>query len=144
MVGAGGLGAFATSGTAAATIACPRTPGYWKNHTDWACNFLILGGVRYEKEEVIELLGMPPKGDKSIILGKHLAATKLNICHGPGSEPAKTEFMGCVRTWRNQADGWLGDHPIGSGVRKWDGGEEIKDMLDRYNNGRLSCPADCP
>ena len=67
---------------------------------------------------------------------QQLVATKLNLIRGTAS--------GCLGTTVQDADDWMVDHPVGSGVTgnsdAWTIGEPLKDTLDDYNNGRLCAP----
>ena len=141
------IGVTAFSGTSLAGCtgdhACARTPGFWKNHTDmWhGKRHLHLGTANDRSDRynyfssfegdpsVLEILEMPPKGDKSIIMARHLIATLLNMRAGTDSS--------CITETIQNAKEWLDDHSVGSDTRQWDGGESIKDRLDAYNNGRL-------
>jgi hypothetical protein len=117
---------------------CTGTPGYWKNHPDaWPVENITVGGVTYTKDEAIDLLDGPVKGDKSITMFKAVVAAMLN------------EFKGCCN-WCicetiNEADTWLKNFPLGSGVRanseawQFSHGEALYWALDDYNNGRLEC-----
>ncbi len=43
----------------------PRTPGFWKNHPDdWPVNMITIGGVKYTKDQAIQIMQTPGKGDK--------------------------------------------------------------------------------
>lgn len=151
--GSAALGVAALSGTALAGCSvdheCARTPGFWRNHTDmWhGGDHLHLGTTGDTTDRfnyfssfeghpsVLEILEMPARGDKSIIMATHLIAAILNV--RAGTDPS------CIRDVIDAAKVWLDDHPVGSDVRDWDGGEGIKDELDAYNNGeRCACPAD--
>lgn len=127
---------------------CARTPGFWKNHTEmWHGNHLHFSTARDDtdlhryfrdydgRSSVLSILESKPRGDKSLIMATHFSATLLNIKAG-------TDGSGIGPTlW--DARKWFDDHPVGSNQRKWDGGEEIKDTLDAYNNGNLDvCSGD--
>lgn len=148
--GAATVGIAAFSGTSVAGCTskhrCARTPGFWKNHKEmWhGYEFLYLEYFTTEFEvrrrhnyfsewhgrpSVWEILHTKPKGDKSIIMAHHLIAALLN-------KKAGVEWE-CVKPTIDKARKWLTHHPIGSDQRHWDGGEEIKDRLDAYNNGYL-------
>lgn len=151
--GAAALGVTAFSGTSMAwgnRFECARTIGYWKNHPEeWKGeDHLHLFTIEYHDEDkykyferydgrpsVMEILEMPTKGDKSIIMAKQLIATLLN-------DKAGTD-VSCIEDTVKKARKWLKAHPVGCGQRRWDGGEWIKDRLDAYNNGELcACKAD--
>lgn len=151
--GSAALGVAALSGTALAGCTvdheCARTPGFWRNHPDmWhGGDHLHLGTAgdttdRFNyfssfdgRPSVLEILEMPARGDKSVIMATHLIATLLNLT--AGTDPS------CIEETVRAAKAWLDTRPVGSDVRGWDGGEGIKDELDAYNNGeRCACPAD--
>jgi hypothetical protein len=78
------------------------------------------------------------KKDKSITMFKAAVATYLNIKAG--------NCAGCIEGWLDDADWWLGNNPVGSGVAakseewQYSHGELIYWMLDLYNNGYLCAP----
>ena len=152
-VGAGAtvLGVGALSGTAAATF-CARTPGYWKNHFDawprgdevplnndlcenYEC-LLLTHDETISYGEALDILNTPPRGDKAVIMARHLIAALLNIragatdCVTGGGNPVydARRFLGEYAT--------VEDGELTSGSRRWHGYEEAKDELDAYNNGR--------
>jgi hypothetical protein len=118
------------------------TPGYWKNHPEaWPVDEIVIGGITYSKDEAIDLMGSPEKGDKTYTLFRALVAAKLNGLIGNDTS--------CVEDTIAAADEWLSDHPPGSGVKA--GGknspwrdaepEPLYEKLDAYNNGGLCAPA---
>lgn len=117
---------------------CPRTRGFWKNHVDaWTVDFLVLGGVEYDVEGVLDLLrsGGP---DPSRRLASHLAATQLNLARGGRDRETILPTV-------EEADAFLEAFPPGSRVKGAERKEanRIKDELDRYNNGnRGQCTDD--
>ena len=112
--------------------------GFWKNHpSDWPVNNLVLGSIVYTQAELITILKSKPKGDKSIVMAKQLIAAKLNVAGG--SDPS------CIAATIDAADAWLDANAPGgipSGDKNWNGGEDIKEDLDLYNNGEL-CAGSC-
>ena len=112
----------------------PHSPGYWKNHpADWPVDVITIGGLIYSKGAAITIMNAPGNGDKTYSMFEHLVAAKLNVLMG--CDPS------CINEVIDDADAWMVDHPIGSGVSgdgpAWDDGEPLKDMLDDYNNGYL-------
>ena len=106
---------------------CTRGPGYWKNHTEvWPVDYLVLGDVEYEADELLALLRYRGP-DASFILAHHLVATKLNLA--AGSDPVILPTV-------EAADLFLIDFPPGSNPRGADRQTAlaIKDELDAYNN----------
>ena len=70
------------------------------------------------------VLGAPPRGDVTIVMAKQLIAAKLAVAGG-NSCPLTTN-----------AEAWLCSHGgIGASIKQWDGGEELKNALDQFNNG---------
>jgi hypothetical protein len=125
------------------TNACPRTQGYWKNHPghiDVALgdiDFLVVGGVNYTQEQLIDILKTPPRGNASIILIHQLIATKLNLLVGSDPDPildvvleADALLTGIDLTEKVKTSSPLGQDMV-----------EAAGKLDAYNNG-LDTP-DC-
>jgi hypothetical protein len=103
----------------------PHTIGFWKNHPEvWATNSLVICGNSLNQSELLSILDTSPRGDVTIIMARQLIAARLGIAAG-NSCPLATN-----------AEAWLCSHGgIGASRKKWDGGEELKDALDRFNNG---------
>ena len=122
--------------TVAGEGACSQ--GFWKNHAaDWPVTSLTLGSVTYTQSQLIALLQMKAKGDKSVILAKQLIAAKLNILGG--SDPS------CIQSTIDAADDWLDINAPGGlpgNVTLWNDGQGLKDDLDGYNNGE-ACAGFC-
>jgi hypothetical protein len=63
---------------------CPRTQGFWKNHTDWPVASLTLGCQNYTEAQCLVLLNLSTPArtaDASLILAKQLIAAKLNVAN---------------------------------------------------------------
>lgn len=106
---------------------CPRSPGFWKNHTDlWPAERLEIGGVEYGFDDLLGFL-RARGGDATLHLARQLVATKLNLL--VGSEP---DILPVVE----DADAYLIVFPPGSNPKRQDkqDGNAIKDLLDAYNN----------
>jgi hypothetical protein len=80
------------------------------------------------------------KGDKSIDMLKHLAATTLNIENGNDDS--------CIADVIDDANDWLATYAtpavpanISADSDAWQiyGGGELMEQLDLYNNGLLTC-----
>ena len=58
--------------------------GFYKKPSHWPADVteLTLGCQTYTKEEAIEILNMPTRGDASLILAQQLIAAKLNVVVG--------------------------------------------------------------
>jgi hypothetical protein len=149
------------SGTAAATCA-PRTIGYWKNHDfpstalpgSDANRLYEVIGVEQDQEAWQKFLAEPAKGDKAIILGQQLVATVLNFQYRNGEDEGDCayepldDYDGSMDDVKDAAADWL----VGSSwpeekQTSWmvDGvdGEELKDLLDAFNNDPSSLGLDC-
>jgi hypothetical protein len=127
----------ATVPAAMACEPCAGTPGYWKNHPDlW--DGIHIGGLIIDHATALDWLNAPVKGDKSITMFKAFAAAQLNIevngCHAK-----------CICWTYRDAEQWLVDFPVGSGVKassepwQYSHGEALYERLDDYNNGLLPC-----
>lgn len=166
---AGGVAVAGASltGTAAASNPshCPRTPGFYKNHFPEAwpkyvtgehegdLGVVSVGSETYEDpRDLIDILELPPRGDKTIIMANQLIAAKLNTWAAPpGSLCSAIEGL-FPDGEPSLPDAWLAEHPVGSGVRHWGtvewcgetyDVEAVKDRLEAYNEGRLcSCSDD--
>ena len=111
---------------------CFRTPGFWKNH-DWPVESLMIAGVEVSRDDLMEILWSPVRGDATVILAKHLIAAKLNVISG-----SDDSIQGVI----DDADAYLIDHPVfsrPSGAAKTEG-LALKDDLVAYNE--QGCPDD--
>jgi hypothetical protein len=115
------------------------TPGYWKNHPEaWPVDEIVIGGTPYERDDAIELMGMPEKGDKTYTLFRAYVSAFLNGLIGNNTTCVDSEIAG--------AHDWLAAHPVGSKVKAggkdspWNVGEPMYILLDTYNNGGLCAP----
>lgn len=138
------LGVFAGSALATDDGSCPPppcpgvgTPGYWYNHPeDWPnqCPITIYGQP-ISNEAALEGLKQDA-GDKTYTLFRAVIATKLNFF--AGNDYSLIDPVLC------QAELWLYQHPLGSGVsgdsEAWQCAETLYLQLDAYNNGLLNCP----
>jgi len=115
------------------------TQGTFKNHPeDWAITTITMGGVTYNQDHAIYYMSKPSEGDKTYDLYSQLCAAILNMYNGADTS--------CIADTIQAADEWLETNYLGSDVEgsslAWseiDGGEELKDRLDAYNNGELFC-----
>lgn len=114
------------------------TQGYWRNHSSaWPVDAIIIGGITYSKEEAIDLMDAPGKGDKTFNMFEQLVSAKLNVLIGNCST--------CIDEIIANADAWMAEHPIKSNVKAncsaWqEGAGTWHTMLDDYNNGKLCAP----
>lgn len=111
---------------------CCKTPGYWKNHPDaWPVDGITIGAETYTKDEAIDIMMTPVRGDKTITMFKALVAAKLNVL----SDCYVCGISGTI----DEADEWFVDNgPVGSEVAAssdaWQIGECLYLTLDYYNN----------
>jgi len=126
----GGEGSVALDLTATGTIhnddACPRSTDDWAaNPAQWPVTHLLIGGVDYGEQDLLNLLGSND-GDASTRLARELAGTRLNLA--AGSDPA-------IESLADQIDTFLEQYPPGSkptgGVRLT--ALDFKDQLESYN-----------
>ena len=114
------------------------TQGYWKNHLSaWPLDPITVGGVTRSAADANNLMKRPPKGDKTWSMYRQLTAAVLNVANG--SDPS------CIQDTIDDANQWLIDNPLGSGVKSsdpaWqDSGDALHETLDAYNNGNLCAP----
>ena len=114
------------------------TQGYWKNHLEaWPLDPITVGGVTRSAADAANLMRRPPKGDKTWSMYRQLTAAVLNVANGTDDS--------CIAGVIADADQWLIDNPLGSGVKAgssaWkDSGDALHETLDAYNNGELCAP----
>jgi hypothetical protein len=103
----------------------PLTIGFWKNHPEaWPVTSLNICGSDISQGDLIDVLSTPTRGDKTIIMAQQLIAAMLNAAGGNSCPTIDT------------AEQWLCDHGgIAASRKQWDGGEELKNTLDSFNNG---------
>jgi len=112
------------------------TIGYWKNHPEeWPVTELVIGGTVLSQSELLDILDMSG-GNKPGRMAKQLIATELNILAGNDDS--------CIEGSVAAAHTWLTQYPVGTqgGAvnQAWSsGGDDLKNMLDYYNNGLLAC-----
>ncbi|WP_135609308.1 hypothetical protein [Methanococcoides sp. AM1] len=113
--------------------------GYWKNNPDdWPVEEITIGNETYTKSDAIDIMGS--NEGKPYIMFVQLVAAKLNVMAGSPYYPhvidgESVDFIAA-------ADAWMESYPLGttgSGVEDaWnDSGEELKNVLEMYNNGTL-------
>ncbi|WP_135819601.1 hypothetical protein [Halostella litorea] len=115
----GGLavGIAGATGTAAATLDCPRPFQYWKNHPakfgDTRTHFrLDRSGARYDRETTYAVLRDPPGADKALQLARQVVVAQANVAairvgEGGACEEAATEIkprIGDALTWLARSD----------------------------------------
>ena len=119
-------------------VSGPGTPGYWKKHVDaWPVEEVMIGLEIHSKDEAVDIMRMPVRGDMSLAMFSALVAAKLNLTTG---SLACQDVIDVVIA----ADAWMAEHPVGSGVKAssegWQVlGESLLQVLDDYNNGFTPC-----
>jgi hypothetical protein len=119
---------------------CTSTAGYWVSHPDaWCVQTIQLGCQVYTQAQAIDIMQQPTNGDKTYSLATQLIAAKLNVyCAGADSS--------CVASAISNADVWLCQHPVGSGVTSnspaWKQITSTYTTLVSYNEGHL-CARKC-
>lgn len=103
----------------------PLSQGYWKTHPEaWPVTSLTICGNTLTQAQLLSILKTKPKGDVTISMAHQLIAAMLNVAAG-NSCPLTTN-----------AEAWLCSHGgIGGSRKNWDGGEPLKNALDKFNNG---------
>ncbi|RDZ65381.1 Tat pathway signal protein [Haloferax sp. Atlit-12N] len=155
-----GIGIPAVSGSVAATIDCPKTPGYWANHPEtWPDEDLTIAGKEGSNEYWRGILLDPPKGDKAKIMLKHYIATVLNLrTLQSGCTSAEIKYgyyegytieqvKNMAGTWLRHTSSWQNGRKQTRWYVKVDremvDGEKLKDTLDAFNNNPASLGLDC-
>lgn len=88
---------------------CTYPRPYWMRHRDaWPVPELVLGAVRYDQDQLLDLLRQPPRGDVTLLLARQLIAAKLNLAAG-----ADQTIVPMVEA----ADAYLVDQPLQSRPR---------------------------
>jgi hypothetical protein len=117
---------------------CTYTQGYWKNHPEaWPVNSMMLGTVNYSKEQLINILKEPVRGNGLISLAHQLIAAKLNVYNGANSS--------AVSAYITAADNMIGSRvvpPVGQGTLAPAVTSSLTSKLDQYNNGIIG-PGHC-
>ena len=105
-----------------------HTIGYWKNHPEvWSFVSLNICGSSMDQEELIGVLSTQVRGDKTISMAHQLIASSLNAIAG-SSCPTVDQLIVDSEAWLCSRGG------IGAGLKRWDGGEPLKNALDDFNN----------
>jgi hypothetical protein len=119
---------------------CRLTQGYWKNHPEsWPVAALTIGTVEYDQDALLELLGTPPRGDASLVLGHQLIAAELNLATGGLLPEAPHAALAGARVWMTEnsdIDGRL-PYQIVEGQPAYEPGVRLSVTLDAFNNGEL-------
>lgn len=123
-------------------LGCVRTPGFWKNHNQFA----TAPGLQYvwpiDEETLLcgmtwlDILNTAPRGDAWYILARHYIAARLNVASGAYAPSKVRSAMAAAATLL--ADN-CGGFPPGE-----EGREEalrLKEILEAFNEGHLGVPS---
>ena len=109
----------ATGGTAppVASFAYQRVPtvgvgtrAYWLNHPNqWPLTGMYLGSRYYTRNQCIDILKRPTRGDNTYLMAAQLIAAKLNVARGADAS--------CISETITDGDEWLTHFPVGSNPR---------------------------
>lgn len=96
----------------------------------------MLGNEIYSQVELLNLLGMPTRGDASLILARQLIAAKLNIANGAGDHAIAAAVAGADRLLSTFA----GKLPYGikTSTVRGQAAVNLANILERYNEGYLA------
>ena len=112
---------------------CPLSHGYWKNNLGlWTVASLTLGTQSYTKPELLAILSNASVKDASVILGRQLIASKLNLLYGSDPAPIAAVIA--------QADALIGNNriPFGAPSKTSKAMTAAAQVLDAYNTGQLT------
>ena len=118
------------TGTILDDDACPLRASAWAGNGDLLPLRLALGGIVYQRPELVAFLSAPNGGpDVTLDLARELTATRLNLMIG--SDPV-------ILPTAAAADAYLAAHPPGSGPGDDDRplGQQLSNQLAFYNRGR--------
>ena len=116
---------------------CTFSMDYWRDHPDvWPVEAITIGGVTSTKVEAITILEQALQGDTTYILASQLITSALNLLNGADG--------GAIESTVVDANQWLKDHPLGSGLNEEDRqtGLALADILEGYNTGEIG-PGAC-
>ena len=107
---------------------CTLTQGFWKNHESaWPVASLKLGNLSYDKDELLEILRTPVKGNGLISLSHQLIAAKLNIAAGADDAAIASAIAA--------ADAKIGNLIVGKDTLDTSAVSDLVGKLDGFNNG---------
>jgi hypothetical protein len=131
---AGGGGA---NGDPTVLSGCTLTQGYWKNHASaWPVISLTIGGVAYSQAQLLDIFGMSPGGDASLILAHQLIAALLNEASGAVPSAAVAKAISDAQTWMAANLGSNAGLPYGvsSGSAAGQEATQLSGTLDDFNS----------
>lgn len=112
--------------------------GYWKTHpNEWPVDSLMIGGRTLSKAQILFLLRLPERGDKTKHLFRELVAAKLNIAAGNDDS--------CIIETIDAVDAFLSRLSLNSVLKasslNWKRIFPAVKRLADYNEGQLCAPA---
>lgn len=117
-------------------LGCTSTPGYWKNHTEeWPEGF-DPNEQFFDDGTWLEALEQNPKGNPYFILAQQYIAARLNEASGTYVPSDVADALSTAEGWYtanpNPADPFWHDKTNKDMIT------DVAEVLDDYNNGRLS------
>jgi len=116
---------------------CTYTQGFWKTHEEAWSTSLTLGTVTYSKQELLDILHEPARGNGLVILAHQLIAVLLNADQGADVSSIQTQI--------DAAHGLIGSRvipPIGGDSVPPSSVSSLAQTLDDFNNGIIG-PGHC-
>jgi hypothetical protein len=117
---------------------CPHSVSYWKHKTArWPLDNLILGNQTYSKGELKDILiTRESKRDASLIMGRQLIATRLNLAIGTDPTPV----LDTIEDADHLLSGFSGKLPYNVDPESETGRAMVSDatILHDYNTGNLT------
>jgi hypothetical protein len=125
-------------GTGGEEEGCTLTQGYWKNHASaWPVEQLTIGTVTYSKEQLLQILNQPVRGNGLVSLAKQLIAAELNIASGATSTDVDQAIA--------DANALIGGRvipPVGSDYLSPSSTSSLNNTLTSFNEGDIG-PGHC-
>lgn len=116
---------------------CTYTHGFWKTHEEaWSAS-LTLGTVHYSKQELLDILWEPARGNGLVILAHQLIAVMLNANQGADVSSIQTQI--------DAAHALIGSKvipPVGGDSAPPSSVSSLTQVLDDFNNGIIG-PGHC-
>jgi hypothetical protein len=113
----------------------PRSPIFWQTHPNaWPVTSLTLGGTSYAQAQLLTILRAPPDDDASIVLGRQLIATLLDVASGTDPTPVSATIADANALFE------AGTIPLGVPLFSALGLRMLVDaaILDDFTDGRLT------
>lgn len=68
--------------TAGPAGACPLSPGYWMNHSEFYPSGIAVGGTVYTQDQVVSLMKHPTQRDMTYAMLAAVVAAQLSVANG--------------------------------------------------------------